>query len=129
MGVTWPPIIKPMGWMKAMSSIAMGDAVMVPGPLPWQADDPRPFAASALLSQPVAVIVAQAARPLPLGRWPGWTELGRAGLAWLASGVETAPHPAIRAAVSSAEAGQTALNMVLHAATSLPSDPYLLVSI
>src|SRR5213082_3406269 len=103
----------------------MGEAVMVPGPLPWHADDPRPLPASALLSQPVAVLVAQAARPLPLGLWPGWIELGWAGRGWLGFGVETAPHPAIRAAVSSAEAGRTALNMVLHAATSLPSDPYL----
>src|SRR5438270_11950699 len=100
MGVTWPPIIKPMGWMKAMSSIAMGDAVMVPGPLPWQADDPHPFVASALLSQPFAVIVSQAASPLPLWLWPGWTELVRAGLGWLASGVDTAPHAAFQSAVS-----------------------------
>src|SRR5438270_11124845 len=99
MGVTWPPIIKPMGWMKAMSSIAMGDAVMVPGPLPWQADDPRPLPASALLSQPVAVIEGQAGRRLDVRVGLGWPGLDWPGLDWRGVGAGTGPAAPIRAAV------------------------------
>src|SRR2546428_9809470 len=117
MGVTWPPAIKPIGWMKARSVSAMGDALMVPGPLPWPPDEPRPRAWIALLSQPVAVIEGQGGRLLPVwvgggvpvwvgGALPVW--LGRLGI-----GTDAVPQPLITIAVSSTRPGRAALDMVL----------------
>src|SRR5947209_16255306 len=89
----------------------MGEAVMVPGPLPRQAAEPRPLSWSALLSQPVAVMVAQGGRPLPLWIGLAWVGLGWPGLACAGLEVETVPHPPIRIAVHSTRPGPAALDM------------------
>lgn len=49
--------------MYARSFMAIGEAVIVPGPLPVQAAEPRPAAMRRLLSQPVAVTEAQGGKP------------------------------------------------------------------
>src|SRR5713101_5384493 len=114
MGVTWPPAIKPIGWMKARSVSAMGEALMVPGPLPWHPDEPCPRAWIALLSQPVAVIEGQGGRLLAV--WVGGglpVCVGGALLVWLGRlgiGTDAVPHPLIAIAVISARPGRTALD-------------------
>src|SRR5207253_9923827 len=65
MGVTCPPIIKPIGWTYAISLKSIGEAPSSAGPLPWQAADPRvPEEACRLLrSQFVAVAVWHVGSP------------------------------------------------------------------
>jgi len=90
----------------------MGEAVMVPGPLPRQTDEPRPTAWIELRSQPVAVVEGQGGRPLPI-----WVGRGLVGVAWLGTEVEAVPHPPTRVARSRTRPDRVTLDKVVIAAT------------
>ncbi len=100
-----------MGWIKPRSLKAIGEAVMVPGPLPTHPDEPRPLPRSALGSQPVAVIVMHGGRPLPVGF--GAALAVGVVLSWARIGVETGPHAPIRITVSSRRPNRAMLDMVV----------------
>jgi hypothetical protein len=93
--------------MKARSLIAIGEALMVPGPLPRHPDEPRPIVWMAPLSQPFAVSEGQGGRLPPI-----WVGLGLAWLDWLGT-VDAVRHPPITIAASSRQADRTNLDIAV----------------
>ncbi len=85
---------------------------MVPGPLPWQTDEPRPIAWVVVRSQPVALIEGQGGRLLPI-----WVGSGMLWVGGLGTGIEAGPQAPTRIAVSRT-ADRATLDMLVYAATS-----------
>src|ERR1700720_2548093 len=104
--------------MKAMSVSAIGEAVIVPGPLPLHPGEPRPLSLMAVLSQPVAVIVVHGGRLLPIS-----VGIVLVGVGWVRGVTPTVRQPPIRIAASSRTLDGTALDILVYAATAWGSDP------